>query len=165
MAGEQLWGGEARVTIAAPPAAVWAYVSDVTRVGQWSPECLRGTYLDGATEAAEGVRFRGANRRGAVRWFTNCTVVRFEAERAIAWEVHPPYGGARTARWTYELQPVEGGTEVVEHFEVYRSTILTRIGWVLMGGKQNRREMLQRSVGESLNKLKTLVESQPVAAG
>lgn len=163
--GAEQWGGEARVTIAAPPAAVWAYVRDVTRVGQWSPECLRGTYLGGATEAAEGVRFRGANKRGAVRWFTNCTVVRFEPERAIAWDVFPPYGGAATARWTYELQPVDGGTEVVESFEVYRATFLTMVGWVLMGGKQNRREMVERSLGESLQKLKELVESQPVAAG
>jgi uncharacterized protein YndB with AHSA1/START domain len=164
MGGEQ-WGGEARVMIAAPPAAVWLYVSDVTRVGQWSPECLRGTYLDGATTAAEGVRFRGATKRGFVRRVTNCTVVRFEPERAIAWEVRPPYGGAPTSLWTYELTPVDGGTEVVESFKAFRATILTRVGWVLMGGKENRREMLHRSVGESLAKLKTLVESQPVAAG
>lgn len=165
MGGDKLWGGEARVTIAASPAAVWSYVSDVTRVGQWSPECLRGTYRGGATEAAEGVRFRGANKRGFVRWVTNCTVVRFETERAIAWTVRPPYGGAPAACWTYELQPVEGGTEVVESFEVYRTTLPTRIGWLLMGGKQNRREMLTRSVAESLEKLKELVESQPLAAG
>ena len=33
--------GEAQVYIAAPPEEVFRLISDVTRMGEWSPECRR----------------------------------------------------------------------------------------------------------------------------
>ena len=45
--------------VAAPVEAVWQVVSDVTRTGEWSHECLGVEWLDGATRAAVGARFRG----------------------------------------------------------------------------------------------------------
>jgi hypothetical protein len=38
-------------TVAAPAAAVYELVSDITRYGEWSPENVGGTWLDGATTA------------------------------------------------------------------------------------------------------------------
>jgi len=32
---------EANIEIDAPPREVWAVVSDLKRVGEWSPQCLR----------------------------------------------------------------------------------------------------------------------------
>lgn len=34
---------EASIDIAAPPEAVYAMVSDITRMGEWSPEAVGGT--------------------------------------------------------------------------------------------------------------------------
>ncbi|HEX7166251.1 MAG TPA: SRPBCC family protein, partial [Acidimicrobiales bacterium] len=57
-------------TIGAPPDAVHAIVSDVTRMGEWSPECVRCEWKDAAR-----TRFKGYNRRGIRRWSTSSVVV------------------------------------------------------------------------------------------
>ncbi|MEM9748776.1 MAG: SRPBCC family protein, partial [Actinomycetota bacterium] len=46
------------VTVAIDAAVedVWALVSDVTRIGEFSPETFEAEWLDGATGPAEGVR-------------------------------------------------------------------------------------------------------------
>ena len=50
---------EASVIVAAPPEAVWAVVSDVTRVGEWSGECRACVWLGEAVAPVPGARFRG----------------------------------------------------------------------------------------------------------
>ncbi len=40
---------EASVTIAAAPERVWALVTDITRMGEWSPESTGGRWTRGAT--------------------------------------------------------------------------------------------------------------------
>ena len=51
------------VHIAAPPDLVWDLVSDVTRIGEYSPETFEAEWLDGASGPRAGVRFRGHVRR------------------------------------------------------------------------------------------------------
>jgi len=58
--------GAARIEIDAAPVAVYALVSDISRMGEWSPECYRCEWLGGATTAAIGAKFRGHNRLGKV---------------------------------------------------------------------------------------------------
>ena len=75
--------GEVTVTVAAPPAEVFALVSDVTRIGEFSPETFDAEWLDGADGPAVGARFRGhvkRNGRGPVYW-TTCKVTWCEPER------------------------------------------------------------------------------------
>lgn len=37
--------GEVQITIAAPAEQVWALLSDVERMGEWSPECYQVHWL------------------------------------------------------------------------------------------------------------------------
>ena len=60
--------GQASIEIAAPPDLVYDLIADVTRMGEWSPECYRCEWLDGASAATPGARFRGYNRIGRFRW-------------------------------------------------------------------------------------------------
>ena len=66
-------------TVAAPAEAVYALVSDVTRMGEWSPECYRCTWLDGGTGPRQGARFKGWNKQPLgplpLKWATTSTVV------------------------------------------------------------------------------------------
>jgi hypothetical protein len=62
--------GQAQVHIDARPDAVYTVVSDVTRMGEWSPETTKCEWIDGATGPAAGARFKGSNKRGFVRWST-----------------------------------------------------------------------------------------------
>ena len=45
--------GEVRVHVDAPPDVVWALVADLDRMGEWSPECYRVEWLDGAASTAK----------------------------------------------------------------------------------------------------------------
>jgi hypothetical protein len=71
--------GQATIQIdAAAAEVVYDVVADVTSMGERSPECYRCAWLDGATGAEVGARFRGYNRRGLLRWTTTCTVTTAE---------------------------------------------------------------------------------------
>src|SRR5277367_6047983 len=61
--------------IAAPAEKVWALVSDLPRMGEWSPENAGGKWVKGATGPALGSVFQGANKNGFRRWSTTVTVV------------------------------------------------------------------------------------------
>ena len=106
-------------------------VTDVTRMGEWSPENVRGEWLDGATAVGPGARFKGYNRRGKSAWSTTCEVTECEPGRVFAFAV----GGARrpSTTWRYVFEPVDAGrTRVTESFELRKpigpfSRLLTRV--------------------------------------
>ena len=69
----------------ASPATVWALVSDVTRIGSYSPETFEAEWVDGATGPAAGAKFRGhvkRNGKGPIYW-TTCTVTRVRAREDL----------------------------------------------------------------------------------
>jgi hypothetical protein len=62
--------GLALTEVCASPSQLYDAVSDVRRMGEWSPECQRCEWIDGAVGPAVGARFKGRNRRGIIRWST-----------------------------------------------------------------------------------------------
>ncbi|MGC0272875.1 SRPBCC family protein [Pseudactinotalea sp. Z1739] len=99
------------ITVAASPESIYALVSDVTRTGEWSPICRRCEWED-PDNTGVGAQFTGFNETPQRSWQTRSTVVAAEPGRAFAWEVGDGY-----VRWGYALRPVDGGTEVTEHWE------------------------------------------------
>ena len=53
--------------IAASPAAVFAAITDITRMGEWSPECVRAEWNEGFSAPAVDAVFTGHNRNGDYR--------------------------------------------------------------------------------------------------
>ena len=105
---------------------VYDLVSDLTRMGEWSPECERVTWRGGATGPAVGARFVGWNRSGAVRWCTWGEVVTAERGRRLAFEV--TVGPAKVARWEYVLEADgDGACTVTEEWTNRRPRA---VGWV-----------------------------------
>ena len=94
------------VDIAAPAEAVWALVSDLTRMGEWSPETTRVEWTGGATGPAVGATFKGHNRHGVRRWSTSCTITACDPPRELAWDVKAA-GFLDVATWRYEIEPVD----------------------------------------------------------
>lgn len=147
------------VHMAATPEQVWELVSDVTRIGAFSPETFEAQWLDGASGPAEGARFRGhvrRNGRGPVYW-TTCRVVKADPGKEFAFAV---MAGRRTVNtWRYRLEPAGEGTDVTESFELAPSPLL-RLYWVLAGwarGRTNREGMRT-----TLERIRTVVEAGPV---
>jgi hypothetical protein len=131
--------------VAAPPDEVWALVSDLPRMGDWSPETTGGSWRRGATGPAVGARFRGWNANGWHRWGTWTEVTRCEPGTCFEFSVSAV--GLAVARWTYTLQPTESGCRVTETFTDTRGRIAKALGGPVSGvtdrPEHNRRTMEQ----------------------
>jgi hypothetical protein len=142
----------------ASPDKVWDLVSDVTKIGHYSPETFEAEWLDGAAGPAVGARFRGhvkRNGRGPTYW-TTCTVLASEPGREFAFGVGS--GDKPLNTWRYRLEPSGEGTDVTESFEL-RNALPMRIYWALLGwarGRTNRNGMRT-----TLERIKAEVEGSP----
>jgi len=123
--------------------AVWALLSDVTRIGSYSPETFEAEWLDGATGPAVGAMFRGhvkRNGKGPVYW-TTCKVTECEPGKTFAFAV--VQSGKAVNNWGYSIAPADSGCDVTEWFRLADSLPM-KIYWSLMGwtrGKTNRQGM------------------------
>jgi hypothetical protein len=160
-------GGEAVRRVAAPSGAVYDLVSDVTRMGQWSPECIRCEWIEGATGPAVGARFKGTSKRGLVRWSTTPRVVAAEPGRVFAFVT--THRGHDETQWTYRFEPDGHGTVVTEVFEMLADLpwYLRLVERVAMGVK-DRRADLEAGMAETLRRLAAAAEPNaqaPATAG
>jgi hypothetical protein len=147
--------GEQTIEIAAAPEQVYAIVSDLTRMGEFSPECRRVDWLGGATGPAPGARFVGQNRGGPVTWSRRGRVVRAEAGREFSFVTEE--GGRDSTLWTYRLRPAGRGTAVTESYQVHWIPWWMRVVDVITF----RRRQLARNMARTLIRLKICIESQP----
>jgi hypothetical protein len=112
--------GRNEIVVAADPEAVWNVVLDVTRVGEWSHECLECSFLGGATRAEPGARFRGRNRQGILRWGRVCEVLSTE-DRELVWRTVPTTIYPDSTVWRIRVTPTDGGTRLEQSFDVVRA--------------------------------------------
>lgn len=149
--------GEVTVHIDALPMDVYALISNVTRMGEWSPECVDAQWVDGATEPAVGARFRGRNRHGLARWSNKPRVTGVEPGREFSFVVG--HLGRDMTRWTYRLEPSDGGTDVTESFELLAS-LPFYLRWTdrFAMGVKDRKADLEANMRETLNRLKAAAE-------
>jgi hypothetical protein len=113
--------GRSETVVEADPAAVWAVVADVTRVPEWSGECRRVEWSNGATTAVPGATFRGENRAGPFRWRRANRIVAADAPQRLVWRTVPTLLYPDSTEWRIELEPVGTGTRVVQSYEVVRA--------------------------------------------
>ena len=102
---------------------VWDVVRDVTRVGEWSHECVDARWLGGATSAVPGARFRGRNRAGVFRWGRVCEVIS-ATPYELVWTTVPTALFPDSSEWRLSLREVDGGTEISQEFRVLRGSEL-----------------------------------------
>jgi hypothetical protein len=99
------------VVAACPPDTLYDMVSDVTRMGEWSPIC-RACWWDEGGGPRAGAWFTGRNETPERTWETRSQVVTAERGREFAWEVNNGF-----VRWSYTFAPVDGGTELTESWD------------------------------------------------
>ncbi len=112
---------EVSIEINAPADRLYGMIAEITRMGEWSPECTRCEWLDGATAPAVGARFKGWNKRGLMRWSTRSKVTAAEPGREFAWQVEQS-----GMEWGYRFEPAGAATRVVE----YRKAVRDKPWWV-----------------------------------
>jgi hypothetical protein len=99
------------IVIGRPADSLYDLISDVARMGEWSPIC-RECWWDDAAGAQVGAWFTGRNESAGRTWETRSQVAAADPGREFAWLV----GGA-WVRWGYAFEPVAGGTLVTESWE------------------------------------------------
>ena len=104
--------------IAAPPGVVYAAISDVTRMGEWSEECHGCTWHEGYDGPVVGATFDGHNRYGAHEWTTQAKVIVADPGRAFAFECSMMEFHYST--WGYTIEPTASGSRVTEWSEDLR---------------------------------------------
>jgi uncharacterized protein YndB with AHSA1/START domain len=110
----------AEEVVIARPELVWDLVADVTRVGGWSPECIRAVWLGELARPEPGARFTGRNRfPNGFEYEVTCVVTEADRPRAFAWVVLDDSGDpARpSSSWRYRIDPLPaGGSRVLQRF-------------------------------------------------
>ncbi|HUF85462.1 MAG TPA: SRPBCC family protein [Acidimicrobiia bacterium] len=146
------------VHLDAPPERVYALVSDVTRMGEWSPETHRCTWV-GTEGAAPGARFKGYNRRGRARWSNTLVVVSAEPGREFSFrrDVLP----CGVCDWRYSMEPEGDGTRLTESYEVVKPDwrITNWFNGILLG-VADRDDDLLAGMRTTLAGIKATVEAQ-----
>jgi hypothetical protein len=146
----------ASIVIDAPVDQVYALVSDITRTGEWSPECVRCRWIDGATNAVEGARYRGTSRKGWRRWSTTSTICSADVEAGLIWDV--TYLGRPVARWRYGFETLTGDrTRLTESVDDQRERWLRVVSpWIT--GFRDRAARNTETIDTSLERIKAIVE-------
>jgi hypothetical protein len=148
--------------IEAPAEVLYDVIADVTRTPELTPDIVKVEWLDGASKAEVGARFRATNKQGrGPNWRNKPVIVTVEPGREIAWARTEPFAG--TVEWRYRFTPEGTGTRVKESYEVTKPLAL--MGWFIIGtlyGMKDRRTDLRRSMEATLDRLAILVERQSV---
>jgi Polyketide cyclase / dehydrase and lipid transport len=133
---------------------VWGVVTDITRMGEWSPECTAGRWVNGSSGPAEGAEFEGDNvakvaGRAVKKWTTTSKVTICEAPRRFAFLAE----GYTT--WTYVLEPSGNGTKVTESYAYTPSGFMGQVYDKVLA----RPKAMVKGMQQTLNRMKVSLES------
>jgi hypothetical protein len=117
-------------------------VADMSRTGEWSPECHRCEWIEGADGPAEGARFRGHNHIGPVRRVTTGTVKVADPGREFSFSTEE-----RVVPWIF----------AIESYEAIWSPPWVRFADLFVP----RRKQLARGMRTTLDRIRAAIEAQP----
>jgi uncharacterized protein YndB with AHSA1/START domain len=142
--------------IEAPAMLVWTMVSDITRMGEWSPENTGGSWTNGASGPAVGATFKGTNSTGKKRWSTSCKVVAAEPGQRFAFAVD--VGPIAVATWSFDLEPDDTGCTVTQTWTDRRGRLAHTLG-KLATGVADRAAHNRAGMEQTLDRLAAAAES------
>lgn len=150
---------EVREHIAAPPADLYAMVSDLPRMGEWSPENTGGRWARGGKPIV-GATFRGTNRAGWRFWRTVVTVTAADPGERFAFNVH--WAAVPISTWEYTFAAEPGGCVVTEAWTDRRPGWMRAVSNPVMG-ISDRAEHNRAGMEATLRALKAAAERAATA--
>ncbi|AHW65176.1 SRPBCC family protein [Corynebacterium glyciniphilum] len=133
-------------TINATPENVWAAVSDLTAMGDRSPQCKKMFVLGGTPGV--GTTTLNLNRRGVLFWPTWSKITRWSPNDGLEWRV--PINGSR---WRFDLTDNgDGTTELAESRIVTGDTTIISRAMVAaaLGGNETFESELKKGMDQTL---------------
>ncbi|MFG2002448.1 SRPBCC family protein [Spirillospora sp. NPDC048911] len=156
------WVVEESVAIKAEPAQVYAAISDLRRMREWSEETFALWVRGRSVET--GTRFVGFNRIGWRVWFTNCQVSAAVPGEVFAFRVAT--FGMPVALWGYRIEGIgDGSTRLTEYWEDLRrdnraAGVVSLLGKVFTGVAAEKRASVNRAgMRATLDRFKAALES------
>ena len=143
--------------IAAAPEAVYAAISDVTRMGEWSPECYACEWHDGFDGPAVGATFDGHNRHADHEWTTQGKVIAADPGRAFAFECS--MNDFHFSTWGYRIEPAGSGSRVTEWTENLLPEAALEAAKQI-SGVEDRAERNRQTISGTLERLAAALESR-----
>ena len=145
----------ASIVINRPAAEVFAVVTDVTRMGEWSPECTSGRWVAPATGPAMGATFEGDNvaSLGPItlkRWTTTSEIVDLVPDRVFEFLAED------ITTWRYELVEHDGATTLTESFS---HAPFTGMQGFVSSTLIRRPQALRKGLHQTLAKMKQAIEA------
>jgi hypothetical protein len=147
---------EVSTHIRAGAKEVYGLIADLPLMGRWSPECERCEWIQGATTATPGAKFKGYNRAGKRTWSTTGTIVVAEPGKELTWDVTSVMG-MKVARWRYKIDADANGCTVTESTSDQRGPVMKVLGR-LATGVGNRPEHNRLGMEATLERIKQAVE-------
>lgn len=144
------------IVVARSPEVLYNMVSDVTRMGEWSPVCQACWWDDGDGPRA-GAWFTGRNELPERTWETRSQVVAADRGREFAFEVNSGW-----VRWGYTFTAVDSGTQVTEFWEFLPAGIAgfhDRYGNGAEAQIANRTEAAHQGIPATLAAIKKAAEA------
>lgn len=144
---------QAQIDINAPVSTVWKLVSDLDRMPQWSPQCRLMKAFGGIRQGARTINL---NRRGMLFWPTTSRITEYVPEKKLAFRVNE-----NNTVWSYELEPTEAGTRLVETRNAENGTtaVSTFLVGKFMGGVPSFEQGLIEGMNDSLARIKAAAEN------
>lgn len=144
------------IFVAVTPDELYELVSDVTRMGEWSPIC-RACWWDDGDGPRVGAWFTGHNETPERTWETRSQVVAAEPGRTFAWEVNHGW-----VYWGYTFEPENAGTRLTESWEFRPKGIAgfhERYGEEADTEIEKRRQAAESGIPATLAAIKNAAES------
>jgi hypothetical protein len=145
-----------QIVINADPERIYDLISNLPRMGEWSPECERVEWTGGSTTTAVGARFVGHNRGGPfrlMRWSRRGRVLAADRGREFAFVTEE--GDRESTVWRYRFEPAPGGTRVTESYQVRWIPTWARI----IDIPTNRHRELREAMSHTLRRLQGTAET------
>ena len=145
------------LVIEADAEVLYDMVSDLPRIGEWSPECERVAWEGDVTLPVEGSTFTGYNAVGPgrrIRYSRHGQVLK--AERGSEFTFITDEGGRPSTLWRYRFEQTAKGTKVSEGYEVRWIPTWARILDVPL----NRHKELLAGMRTTLERLKLAAEAR-----
>mgnify|MGYP001485714048 CR=1 FL=1 len=142
-------------TIRADAGRLYDLVTDLPRMGDWSPENTGGRWVKDATGPAVGARFKGTNRNGWRRWSTDVVVTTAKPGEQFTFDVST--GPIKVATWDYRFEQSGDSTSVVETWTDRRNPLAAKVA-ILIAGVRDRPGRNRQNMEATLEKLAAAVE-------
>ena len=134
--------GSATAVVQAPPADVFDLITDIERLPEWN-RCVE-KILEAPPALEGGAEWVVQMHAMGVRWPSRSHVHEVNP-RALRFRYRSQSddGNPSSAEWTWELEPIAGGTSVTVRWDLYPRTNFRKLIAVRLRSRQLRTEVAQ----------------------